>query len=282
MASDGHLCDLCSEIFDEPGQLQDHLLADHDIKREAELDIDTTECIQSDPNEEVEFYDPLPVMEDDDIEDEFILDVTSLEGRRAASSLLKASKPVSNPIQVHYNQIIEGQSQKRGMVRKQRTEWYQCDQCGFKTKTKGVLKTHKLTHTFDCVLCPFKTVIPDALIIHIKRVHCGEPQKPVHVIHQRQQHQHLQYSLEPQQHTQQLEHQAELGGDVQEVKSVNQFLLLDSMNQTDVSQREDNSRFSYLNTPRKSVIINFQDSELIQNAYTFLQSTLDSDTSQLL
>ena len=110
MASDGPLCDLCSEIFDEPGQLQDHLLADHDIKREAELDIDTTECIQSDPNEEVELYDPLPVMEDDDIEDEFILDVTSLEGRRAASSLLKASKPVSNPIQVHYNQIIEGQS----------------------------------------------------------------------------------------------------------------------------------------------------------------------------
>ena len=63
MASDGHLCDLCSEIFDEPSQLQEHLLAEHDIKQEAEQD---TECIQSD--EEIELYDPLPVMEDDDIE----------------------------------------------------------------------------------------------------------------------------------------------------------------------------------------------------------------------
>ena len=163
--------------------------SDNDINKIAINVINGGPLTTLNPIEEVELYDPFPVMEDDDIEDEFLLDVTSLEGRRAASSLLKHSKPVSNPIQVHYNQIIEGQSQKRVMVRKQRTEWYQCDQCSFKTKTKGVLKNHKLTHTFDCVLCPFKTVIPDALIIHIKRVHCGEP----HVIHQPQQQQHLQY-----------------------------------------------------------------------------------------
>ena len=282
MASDGHLCYLCSEIFDEPSQLQEHLLADHDIQREEEEDI---ECIQSD--EEIELYDPLPVMEDDDIEDEFLLDVTSLEVRRAASY---TNKPVSNPIQVHYKQIIQGQSQvnseesnkSKRVVRKQRTEWYQCDQCDFKTKTKGVLKTHKLTHTFDCVLCPFKTVIPDALQIHINRVHCGEPQKTVHVIHQPQQQQHLPYSFEPRT----LENEAELREDEKEANSVNQFILLDSNIQTDVSQRENlqvhDSGFSYLNTARKSVIINLQDSELIQNAYTFLQSKLDSDTSQLL
>ena len=283
MASDGHLCDLCSEIFDEPSQLQEHLLADHDIQQEAEED---TECIQSD--EEIELYDPLPVMEDDDIEDEFLLDVTSVEGRRAASY---TTKPVSNPIQVHYKQIIQGQSQvnseesnkSKRVVRKQRTEWYQCDQCDFKTKTKGVLKTHKLTHTFDCVLCPFKTVIPDALQIHINRVHCGEPQKPVHVNHLLpQQQQHLLYSLEPQT----LENEAELREDEKEARSVNQFILLDSKIQTDVSQRENlqvhDSRFSYLNTARNSVIINLKDSDLIQNAYTFLQSKLDSDTSQLL
>ena len=89
MASDGHLCDLCSEIFDEPGQLQDHLLADHDIKREAELDIDTTECIQSDPNEEVELYDPLPVMEDDDIEDETYDEIVGVFQNNKKSKVVK-------------------------------------------------------------------------------------------------------------------------------------------------------------------------------------------------
>ena len=108
MDTDGHLCYLCSEIFDEERELQEHLLDDHDIKWEAESDIDITDSIQRDLDEEVELYDPLPLIGDDDIEDEFLLDVTTKHGSTLKTS---STKPASNPIQVHYNQIIQGQSQ---------------------------------------------------------------------------------------------------------------------------------------------------------------------------
>ena len=278
MDTDGHLCYLCSEIFDEERELQEHLLDDHDIKWEAESDIDITDSIQRDLDEEVELYDPLPLIEDDDIEDEFLLDVTTKQDLK-----ISAPKPASNPIQVHYNQIIQGQSQdnnndpKKMRRRKQRADqWYQCDKCLFKTKIKSVLKNHQLTHTFDCVFCPFKTVIPDALTAHIKGVHFGEPRVLGSWIHQpEQQPQHS--FLEDQQPLQQ---QLEVGSGILQVESENNFLLLDVQNQPAVSQRENvqinDTRFSYLNTPRQSVISNSQDSKLTQRAYTFLQSTLCS------
>ena len=285
MDTDGHLCYLCSEIFDEERELQEHLLDDHNIKWEAESDTDITDSIQRDLDEEVELYDPLPLIEDDDIEDEFLLDVTTKNG-----STLKTSspKPVSNPIQVHYNQIIQGQSQansnndpKKMRRRKQRTEqWYQCDKCLFKTKIKSVLKNHQLTHTFDCVFCPFKTVIPDALTAHIKGVHFGEPRVLGSWIQQPQQ-QPQQSFLE---HQQPLQQPLEVGSDILQAESGYNFLLLDVENQTAVSQSENvqiinDTRFSYLNTPRQSVISNSQDSKLTQRAHTFLQSTVCSTTA---
>lgn len=287
MNSDGHLCYLCSEIFEESGELQDHLLGEHEIQREAELDIDITDSIQSDLDEEVELYDPLPLLEDDDIEDEFLLDITTKNYYHEDSTLKTSqSKPASNPIQIHYNHIIHGQSQSnnnnapkrmRGRRRKEQTEqWFQCDQCLFKTKTKSILKTHQLTHTFDCVYCPFKTVIPDALTAHIKGVHFG------YGTHQLQQHPQ-QDTLEHQQ--QQLETEAQVGTDILEVVPGNKFFLLDSKDQTAVSQREnvqkDDSRFSYLNTPRQNVIVNHEDSKLTQRAYNFLQSKLFSENPKI-
>ena len=156
--------------------------------------------------------------------------------------------------------------------RKQRTEkWYQCDKCLFKTKIKSVLKNHQLTHTFDCVFCPFKTVIPDALTAHIKGVHFGEPRVHSSWIDQPQQ--QPQHSF-----LEHLQQQLEVGSDILQVESENNFLLLDVKNA--VSQRVNvqinDTRFSYLNTPRQSVISNSQDSKLTQRAYTFLQSTLCS------
>ena len=289
MNSDGHLCYLCSEIFEESGELQEHLLDEHEIKREAELDIDITDSIQSDLDEEVELYDPLPLLEDDDIEDEFLLDLTTKKYYpEDSASKTSQSKPASNPIQIHYNQIIRGQSQfnnnnvpkrMRRRKRKEQTEqWFQCDQCLFKTKTKSVLKNHQLTHTFDCIYCPFKTVIPDALTAHIKGVHFGYG---THETHQLQQHPQQDTLEHQQQSQQQLETEAQAGTDILEVVSGSKFLLLDYKDQTAVSQREnlqiDSSRFSYLNTPRQSVIINQEDSKLTQRAYNFLQSTLCSE-----
>ena len=283
MNSDGHLCYLCSEIFEESVELQDHLLDEHEIKREVELEIDITDSIQSDLDEEIELYDPLPLLEDDDIEDEFLLDITTKKYYHDDStSKISQSKPASNPIQIHYNQIIQGQSQcnnnnvpkrMRGRKRKAQTQqWFECDQCLFKTKTKSVLSTHQLTHTFDCIYCPFKTVIPDALTAHIKGVHFG------YVTHQLQQHPQQDTLEHQQQSQQQLETEAQVGTDILEVVSGNKFLLLDSKDQTTVSQRDnvqiDEPRFSYLISPRQSVIVKHEDSKLTQGAYNFLQSTL--------
>ena len=268
MESDGHLCYLCSEIFEQPDELQEHLMDEHEINGDAELDIDTTDNFQSDGDDEVELYDPLPAMADDDIVDEFLLDITTeKKSHMAETSTFKAAY---NPIQVHYNQIIQGQRQPQvdnnsaSGIRKRRQqlaeEFYQCDQCLFKTKTKSVLKSHKLTHSFDCIFCPFKTVIPDALTAHIKRVHFGDPRA-----------EHQQCSQE------QLEAEAAVGRDIPHVKSENGFVLLDSKNHTDISLCEnmqvDASRFSYLNVPRQSVIMKYQDSNLIQRAHSFLSKS---------
>ena len=279
MDSDGHLCYLCSEIFDESEELQEHLLEEHDIKREEEQDIDITDILSDleEEKEEVELYDPPPVMADDDMEDEFLhdtktkrIDKQKKEAPPTSNLLPFCSNPISDPIQVHYNQIIKGKSSsnknrpKRKNQKKQLAEqWYQCEQCSFKTNAKHVLKTHKLTHTLDCIFCPFKTVIPNALTDHIRGVHYGKPGYGRYFLQRQEQ------PPQHQQHSQQ-QNQSEDRRNVLDIMTGKRFFMVRPSGSSDENLQSDDTRFSYLKAPRQSVIINLQDSQLTQDAYTFL------------
>ena len=48
---------------------------------------------------------------------------------------------------------------------------FNCDKCSFSTPFKHSLKTHMLTHTYDCVSCPFKAVNKKLLLQHMQTNH---------------------------------------------------------------------------------------------------------------
>ena len=48
---------------------------------------------------------------------------------------------------------------------------FKCDKCSFVTPFKHSLKTHMLTHTYDCASCPFKAVNKELLLHHLQTNH---------------------------------------------------------------------------------------------------------------
>ena len=61
---------------------------------------------------------------------------------------------------------------KYGRVRRKAPKkLFFCDKCDYETDVKNCLKNHKLTHTYDCPYCHFKTVRPRILTEHMKTVH---------------------------------------------------------------------------------------------------------------
>ena len=51
---------------------------------------------------------------------------------------------------------------------------YRCDKCTFATPFKHSLKSHMLTHTYDCASCPFKAVNKNLLLLHMQSNHSNQ------------------------------------------------------------------------------------------------------------